>query len=133
LKLGGSPRGLLSGAPDAFKEIVSFMYALSGSKIPFDVIYAKNYSPTDRTTKNYRDMMKMELLYDTGVWDLNNWVSNKAIRKEDFLWFCPREIVRCRGRTCSGQGFQYIACHIESEAEYFSVPRVSLNMRVAEG
>lgn len=71
------------GAPGVEKEVLDFnVWLYQNQKYPFDVIYAKDYSQTDRVYTTVEVVSEDELVWDTGDWDVNNWSSNKAVRKK---------------------------------------------------
>jgi hypothetical protein len=71
------------GVPDAQKEILSFnVWLYQSQKYPFDVVYAMDYSQTDRVYKTVQVVSEDELVWDSGLWDIYNWSSNKAVRKK---------------------------------------------------
>ena len=108
------------GVPDSLKEIISFnVWLYQDQKYPFDVIYAKNYSPNDRTYQTIIITDDEELLFDSGSWDLNYWTSNKAVRKK----------IPVTGACEALQvGFQNLEA-----GQYFSVLGYSFEYEVAEG
>ncbi len=71
------------GTPDALKEIISFnVWLYQNQKYPFDVIYSMNYSKTDRIFKTIEVINEDELVWNTSLWEINNWTSDKAVRKK---------------------------------------------------
>jgi len=71
------------GAPDSKKEILSFnVWLYQNQKYPFDVVYARDYSKTDRVYTTVQVISEDELVWDAGLWEANNWTSDKAVRKK---------------------------------------------------
>lgn len=71
------------GVPDSSKEILSFnVWLYQNQKYPFDVVYSMDYSQTDRVYKTVEVVSEDELVWDNSLWDINNWTSNKAVRKK---------------------------------------------------
>jgi hypothetical protein len=107
------------GNPDAQKEILAFnIWLYQNQKYPFDVIYAKDFSPTDRTYTNIEITDEEELVWDTGEWGVHNWASNKAVRKK----------IPIAG-TCEALqiGFQNLEA-----GQYFSILGYSFEYEVAD-
>lgn len=71
------------GNPGIQKEILSFnVWLYQSQKYPFDVIYAKDYSQINQVYNTVEVTNEDNLIWDSGLWDVNCWTDNKAKRKK---------------------------------------------------
>ncbi|HBH18851.1 MAG TPA: hypothetical protein DDX14_07955, partial [Cyanobacteria bacterium UBA9579] len=68
------------GNPGIPKEIISFdVWLYQDQKYPVEIMYAKDYN--DSTQQYNLISVPGDLAWDTGDWDMENWTSNKAVKK----------------------------------------------------